>query len=106
MLNTHMTMYQAFVEVAEARRKQMALVCNAEHYTYGELLERTQRLAMGLQSIGLRKGERVATMLSPGADFACLFFGLAEIGGVLIPLIPQLRARTLGQVLNDAEPAM
>ncbi len=106
MLNTHMTMYQAFFEVADGRRKQLALVCGDARYTYGELLERVQRLAVGLYAQGIHKGDRVATLLPPSPDFACLFFALAEIGGVIIPLNPQLRSRSLGQVLDDAEPVM
>jgi fatty-acyl-CoA synthase len=106
MLNTHMTMYQAFFEVADARRKQMAVVCNDSRYTYGELLERVQSLAIGLQAQGIHKGDRVAVMLPPGPDFASLFFAIAEIGAVILPLNPQLRARSLGQVLGDGEPVI
>jgi len=106
MLNTHMTMYEAFAEVAEARRKQLAMVCGEARFTYGELLDRTQRLAMGLQAQGIHKGDRVVVLLSPGPDFATLFFALAAMGGVFVPLNPQLRSRSLGQVLQDADPVM
>ncbi len=106
MLNTHMTMAEAFQQVAEPRRRQVALVCGELHYTYGDLLDRTHRLAWGLNNLGIRKGDRVAAFLSPGADYACLFFALAEIGVVFIPLNPQLRPRSLNQVLQDADPVM
>ena len=106
MLTTHMTMYQAFYEVAEARQKQPAIVCGNTRYTYGELLDRVQHLSAGLHSQGIHKGDRVAVMLPPGPDFATLFFALAQIGAVILPLNPQLRARSLGQVLGDAEPIM
>jgi len=106
MLNTYTTMAEAFFQVAQPRRKQLALTCGEVRYTYGELLNRTKRLAAGLQSRGIHKGDRVVALLSPGADFACLFFALAEIGGVFIPLNPQLRSRSLSQVLQDADPVM
>jgi acyl-CoA synthetase (AMP-forming)/AMP-acid ligase II len=106
MLNTTMTMFEAFYQVAEPRRKQLAMVCGDKRLTYAALLNRTQRLAMGLQSFGIHKGDRVAALLSPGPDFSCLFFALAEIGAVFMPLNPQLRSRSLGQVLNDAEPVL
>lgn len=106
MLNSHMTMAKAFMQVAEPHRRQLALTCGELRYTYGALLDRTHRLASGLQSFGINKGDRVAAFLSPGADFACLFFALAEIGGVFVPLNPELRPRSLNQVLQDADPVM
>jgi fatty-acyl-CoA synthase len=106
MINTHMTMYQAFSEVAQPRRKQLAMVCGKQRLTYGQLLDRTHRLAMGLQSHGIRKGDRVVALLSPSPNFSCLMFALAEIGGVFVPLNPQLRSRTVGQILPDADPVM
>ncbi len=106
MLNTHMTMTEAFFQVAQPRRKQLAMVCGEERYTYGQLMDRTQRLAAGLQATGIHKGDRVVALLSPGADFACLFFALAEIGGVFVPLNPLLRTRSIDQVVQDADPIM
>jgi acyl-CoA synthetase (AMP-forming)/AMP-acid ligase II len=106
MLDSNMTMAQAFSQVAESRRKQIALTSGDMHYTYGQLLDRTRRLAVALQSIGFDKGERVVAFLPPGADFVCLFFALAEIGGVFVPLNPQLRPYSYNQVLQDADPVM
>ena len=106
MLNTHMTMAQAFQQVAESHPDHMALVCGEARLTYGQLLERTLNLAHGLQNLGVLKGDRVVAYLPPGPDFACLYFAVAEIGAVLVPLNPQLRQRSLSQVLQDAQPVM
>ena len=54
----------------------------------------------------LRKGDRVVAFLSPRADYAYLFRALAELGGVFVPLNPQLRPRSMSQVLQDADPLM
>ena len=104
MLNTDITMAEAFHQVAEPRRRQVALVCGESRTTYGELLDRSHRLAWGLHNLGVNKGYRVAAFLSPGLDYACLFFALAEIGGVIVPLNPQLRPHSVNQVLQDADP--
>jgi len=104
MLNTHMTMAEAFQQVAGTRRNQLALVCGESRLTYGELLDRVHDLACGLQGLGIEKGDRVVTLLSPGPDFASLFFAVAELGAVIVPLNPQLRQRSLSQVLIDANP--
>jgi len=106
MLNTHMTMSEAFRQVAESHPNQLALVYGEARFTYGELLERILRLACGLQELGVGKGDRVAAVLSPGPDFASLFFAVAEIGAVIVPLNPQLRQRSLSNVLQDSAPLL
>jgi fatty-acyl-CoA synthase len=106
MLDSHMTMAQAFSQVAEPRRKQIALTSEGVHFSYGVLLDRIHHLATALHSQGVNKGDRVAAFLPPGADYASLFFALAEIGGVFVPLNPQMRPYSYSQVLQDADPVM
>jgi acyl-CoA synthetase (AMP-forming)/AMP-acid ligase II len=106
MLDSNMTMAQAFSQVIAPRRKQIALTSEGVHHTYGALQDRVNRLASALQSQGVHKGDRVAAFLPPGIDFASLFFALAEIGGVFVPLNPQTRPYTYSQVLQDADPVM
>ena len=57
------------VTVASLFRKQVrmgpareALVCGARSWTYGQLDERTDRLAAVLTRFGVRRGERVAVL--------------------------------------------
>ncbi len=106
MLNSQMTISEAFDQVAIPRRNQEALVCEEERLTYGQLLDRARALAACLGDLGVHNGGKVATLLPPGSEFACLFFALAKIGGVIIPLNPQLRTRSLGQILEEADPVM
>jgi acyl-CoA synthetase (AMP-forming)/AMP-acid ligase II len=106
MLNTHMTMYEAFSGIATSHRKRLAMVCEEKRLTYGAMLDHTNQLASGLHTLGIRKGDRVVAFLHPGPDFSCLLFALADIGGVFVPLNPLLRSRSLGQVMQDADPVM
>lgn len=99
-----MTMAEAFRHVAASRRDQEALVCGEARATYGQLLERINTLARGLHGLGVCKGDKVAALLPPGPEFAYLFFAVAELGAVIVPLNPQLRRRGLSGVLHDAEP--
>jgi len=104
MLNTGMTIAVALRRVAETRLDQEALVCGEVRVTYGQLLERVGALARGLRGLGVRKGDKVAALLPPGPEFIYLLFAVAELGGVIVPLNPQLRQRALSDVLQDAEP--
>jgi acyl-CoA synthetase (AMP-forming)/AMP-acid ligase II len=62
MLNTGMTMAEAFRDIARSRADLEALVCGETRTTYGQLLERTGALAQGLHRLGVRKGDKVAAL--------------------------------------------
>jgi acyl-CoA synthetase (AMP-forming)/AMP-acid ligase II len=104
MLNTELTMGEALRQVIETHGEGEALICGDVRLTYGQLLKDIQRLASGLHKLGLDKGDKVACLLPPGEEFARLFFALAQLGGVIVPLNPQLRPHTLKSILTEAEP--
>jgi len=105
MLTTSMTMSQALDLVAQARKDQEALVYEGQRLTYGQILGRVRALACGLKSLGIGKGERVVCLLHPGPEFVFLFFAVAEIGAVLLPVNPLIRPRGLIDIMQDAEPS-
>ncbi len=102
MLSTDMTMAEAFHRVADSRPNQEALVCGGARLTYGQLLRRINGLARSLHGLEVRKGDKIAILLPPGPEFIYLFFAVAELGAVVVPLNPQLRRLGLGNVLRDA----
>jgi fatty-acyl-CoA synthase len=106
MLNVDMTMSQALRSVVRSRAGQEALVCGDARLTYGRFLERVEALAGGLHGRGVRKGDRVVCILPPGVEHATLFFAVAELGAVIVPLNPQVRPRQLNDVLGDALPTV
>jgi malonyl-CoA/methylmalonyl-CoA synthetase len=57
--------------------------------TYAEAVERADRVAASLlDSRATLAGERVALLVSPGADFVSCFFGILSAGGVVVVLSP------------------
>ena len=104
MIHTNMTMAQAFWHVAHQHPDREALVCGSQRATYGQLAERMKALAHGLQELGVGKGDKVATLLHPCPEFVYLFFALAELGAVIVPINPQFRHLQLRRILLDAEP--
>lgn len=106
MLDAGMTMGKALRRVAEGQRGQEALVCGEARVTYGQLLERMEALAAGLRTRGVGKGDRVVVLLPPGVAFVTLFFAVAEVGAVIVPLSPQARRRTVEEVVGDAAPVV
>ncbi|RMZ69554.1 amp-binding enzyme [Pyrenophora seminiperda CCB06] len=65
--------------------------------TYDALDRDSNKLARGLQKLGVKKGDRVAVSLGNNAEFATLTYALFKIGAILVPLNPSFNGP---QVLN------
>jgi fatty-acyl-CoA synthase len=104
MLSTNMTMGDAIRMVAEARPDQEVFVCGSTRLTNRQLLARIDSLARGLAGLGIQKGDKVMALLPPGPEFVSLFFAVARLGAVIVPLNPELRERSLSDILGNAQP--
>ncbi len=82
-----------------------AVVGEGRNVTYGELGERSDRIASGLVSAGLRTGDRVAYLARNATEYWELFFGAAKAGVAVVPLNFRLAAGEIEWILADAEPA-
>ena len=70
--------------------------------TYEELDERSDKLATGLLLEGFRKGDRVAVMMHNRPEWIEIFFALAKLGGVLVPVNHLLREREIEHIISDS----
>lgn len=72
-------------------------------YNWGQLRERALRLAECLLSLGLKKGDRVATLMwNHYAHLEC-YFGVPAAGGVLHPLNLRLHPDEIAWIANHAQ---
>jgi acyl-CoA synthetase (AMP-forming)/AMP-acid ligase II len=74
------------------------------HYTYRELDEETDRLARGLDTVGVRRGTRAVLMVPPSLEFYALTFALFKVGAVVVLIDPGMGVRNLGACIGDAAP--
>lgn len=72
-------------------------------YTYGDLYRRARALAESLQQEGLRRGDRVATLMWNHHVHLEAFFGVPAAGGVLHTLNHRLHPNDLSYIMNHAE---
>src|SRR4051812_1831912 len=72
-------------------------------HTYGEFHRRTRALASALQRLGIRKGDRVATLCwNHHAHLEC-YFGIPAAQGVMHTLNLRLSPDEIGWIAGDAE---
>lgn len=59
---------------------------NAVDLTYGELRERSEKVASALSKLGVKPGDHVATLMSKSADMLATLLGIWRLGAVEVPL--------------------
>lgn len=71
-------------------------------YTYKELYQKTNSLANGLLSLGLKKQDRVALITEARIPFLTSWFAIAKAGLILVPINTGYLERELSYLLNDS----
>jgi fatty-acyl-CoA synthase len=84
--------------------RKVGVVCGKKRFTYQEFNERADRLSAALLGLGIAKGDRVAYL-----SFNCHrllegYYGVPQIGAVLLPMNIRLVPEELAYILNDAAP--
>ncbi|HUJ29776.1 MAG TPA: long-chain fatty acid--CoA ligase [Candidatus Acidoferrum sp.] len=71
-------------------------------YTYGDFCGRAKRLAAALQGIGLKRGDRVATLMWNHSGHLEAYFGVPFAGGVVHTLNLRLHPDEIALIANHA----
>ena len=91
---------------ARYRPNHLAVVFRDQRLTYREFNRRVNCIANALLEAGMRKGEKVATILPNCLELLEVYWAVAKTGAVVVPLSPLLRGRGLTSELNDSDSAM
>ena len=77
--------------------------CSIQRTTYGAFYRRARRLADAMTKLGLRPGDRVASMMWNHSGHLEAFFGVPCAGGILHTLNLRLHPHELAAIINHAE---
>jgi long-chain acyl-CoA synthetase len=70
--------------------------------SYGELLDRIEKLASGLMRLGVGKGDRVALLSENCPEWTMADFSILAVGGVTVPIHTNLSPQQLGYQLKHS----
>jgi O-succinylbenzoic acid--CoA ligase len=87
-----------------AHLDRIALVDGDRRLTYGELATKAAVAARRLAARGIGPGDRVATLLPAGLEFAVLLHAVPLLGAALVPLSDRLTAAERRRRCEDAHP--
>ena len=94
--------YELITFQAKKRKKKVALFVDDEKITYGEILEKVDRLAGFLADKGVKEGDKVALFLRNSPEFVYTIFAISKLGAILVPVNTFLKEDELSYILEDS----
>lgn len=88
---------------ARYRPDHLALIFEHQRLSFRELNANVNRLANALLARGVRKGDAIATLLPNCVELLEIYWAVAKIGAVLVPLSPLLQERAILTLLRDSD---
>lgn len=80
-----------------------AIINDDRVYTYRELNERVNQLSRGLSELGVTKGDKVAYLAPNTVEMLEGFYGVFQLGAVMVPLNIRLTSEDYLYILNHSE---
>jgi len=74
-----------------------------EAYGYEDFDRQSNKVAAGMQRMGLRKGDKVAIVMKNRPEFLFVWFGLSKLGAIEVPINTAHRGELLKYMLDMAD---
>ncbi len=102
----HMTVADALRRAEKLYGDDLAIIDGDLQRNYRELADRCRRLAGGLQSLGVKPGDRVATLMANSHRYLEIYFAVPGMGAVLVPLNNRHAIAEHRHILEDCGAAL
>jgi len=87
---------------ASLQPQKPAIIFENSVFTYQRLNSRVNQVSNLLHEMGIRKGERVGVLLYNSNAYIEVYFALAKLGAILVPLNFRLKGTELEFILKDS----
>ena len=81
-----------------------AIILGERCVSYAELDETSNKVANALIKMGVKKGDRVATLLTNSPEFVAIYFGTIKAGAIAVPLDIRYKADELAYLFGNCRP--
>jgi amino acid adenylation domain-containing protein len=98
--------HRDFEALAARQPDALAVICESERVSYGELNARANRLARRLRALGVAPETPVGVYLERSVDLVVAFWAVLKAGGAYLPLDPAYPAERIAFVLRDSGAAV
>lgn len=76
---------------------------NEDNISFYEFKQEVDRIEEILISNGIKKGDKVSIVLKNGIEFSTSFFGITNVGGVVVPINTALKGKELEYLLKNSD---
>ncbi len=104
MSDPALTLRDLIHRAADSYPDNEAIVDSTSRYRYAELLDRVQRMAKLLHTLGVRKGDRVALLMPPSISHVIALFGTIELAAIPVALHTRESEPVLSAILERITP--
>jgi long-chain acyl-CoA synthetase len=94
--------FTQFEKMCEKYPNRPAVIYLGEKFTYTRLRNLIDRFATALNRLGVRKGDKVMLYITNSVQWVIAFFGIQEIGAVVVPVAPIYTSFEIEYMINDA----
>ncbi len=106
MVVNETTLVELFARNAREHGDRIALLAGQERLTHRSLHTATERLAGGLRTAGVRRGDRVAVLAGNRPEVLLLLGAVARLGAILVPINTRMSTQEVAHLLADAAPVL
>ena len=105
MKNRKYTLSDLLRYAAETNPDRIAMFYEERVMTYGQLDVLASKFASGLLKMGIKKGDRVGLYMPNYPEWVIAFFGIARMGGVIVPMNTRYKTKEVDFIMNNSEAA-
>lgn len=103
MYSDDLTIQHWLTRHAKYKTHKTAIVCGNQRQTFAELNAHVNQLVHAMQQAGVRKRDKVATILPNCIELWEIYWACAKMGAVAVPLSPLLRGSGLANLIDNAD---
>lgn len=92
---------QTIEKAAEAFPEKHAFRYNQQFYTYQDLLDKSNQLALHLRDQGVKKGDRIGIFMNRSLETALAVYGIMRAGAAFVPMDPYAPASRTQFLIQD-----
>lgn len=74
-----------------------------QHFSASDYVELSRLFSLGLLAIGIKPGDKIATILQNCPEWNIIDMGLMQIGAIQVPVYPTIGPGTFSYILKDSE---
>lgn len=98
-----LSLYHYLKQTADQYPQQVALIYSSEQVTYREMLSHIDRVAAAFTAMGLKKGDRIALLLTSSPAYVYSYYAAMRQGIIVVNFNPPVSAGALNFMIRDTK---